>query len=116
MKQFTALALLLGAALVFSCTKKAAPAKTDAAKAPAVTYEANIKPLIQAKCTPCHIPADGGRKMALDNPTTVKASSDEILRRVQLNPNIRGFMPFKKDPLTEAEITMLKNWKAAGTP
>jgi uncharacterized membrane protein len=104
--------------VIAACTKKAAPAKTEeaAAKAPAVTYASNVKALVQGKCTPCHIPAEGGRKLALDSYTAVKAAADEILRRVQLDPNIRGYMPFKKEPLTAAEIATLKNWKEAGSP
>lgn len=116
MKQLCIIAVLMGSAISFSCTKKASPAKTAAPEVPAVTYTNNVKALIQAKCTPCHIPAEGGRKAPLDTYAATQKSIDGILTRVQLAPTERGYMPFKKQPLTAEEITLLKNWKAAGSP
>lgn len=117
MKQLFIVAVLIGSAISFSCTKKASPGKTDnTAKVPAITYAGNIKALIQAKCTPCHIPADGGKKAAYDTYANVKNDINSILIRVQLAPTERGFMPFKRSPLTAEEINLLKNWKEAGSP
>jgi uncharacterized membrane protein len=108
----------LAVIIIASCAKKASPAKTAEegrlAKPPAVTYSANVKELIQAKCTPCHIPANGGRKKAFDNYDSTKKYIDDIVRRVQLDPAVRGYMPFKNLPLAAEEITMLKKWQEGG--
>lgn len=80
-----------------------------------VSYARDIAPIMSAKCTPCHFP-DEGRKKMLDTYTAVKANIDTILRRIQLEENERGFMPFKskKPPLTEEEIELFKKWKSQG--
>jgi uncharacterized membrane protein len=118
MKKSIISTLILAIIIIASCTKKASPAKTaDAAmpeKVPAVTYSANVKGLIQAKCTPCHIPANGGRKKAFDNYDSTKKYVDDIVRRVQLDPSVRGFMPFKNLPLAAEEIALLKKWQEGG--
>jgi nitrate/TMAO reductase-like tetraheme cytochrome c subunit len=68
-----------------------------------------------ANCTPCHIPANGGRKRAYDNFTNVKEDIDEIIRRIDQNPTDRGFMPFKKtEKLNDSTIAVFKKWKADG--
>lgn len=116
MKQLIAIGVVLSTVVVFSCTKKAAPGKTEAAKAPTVTYAGNVKALVQSKCTPCHIPADGGRKASLDNYDAVKNAIADIILRVELAPTERGFMPFKRPALSTEEINLLKAWKDGGTP
>lgn len=116
MKQLITIGIVLSSVVVFSCTKKASPGKTEAAKAPAVTYAGNVKALVQSKCTPCHIPADGGRKAALDNYDAVKNAIADIILRVELAPTERGYMPFKRPALSKEEIALLKSWKDAGTP
>jgi mono/diheme cytochrome c family protein len=115
MKQLITIGIVLSSVIVFSCTKKASPGKTEAAKAPAVTYAGNVKALVQAKCTPCHIPAEGGRKAALDNYEAVKKYIDDMITRVQLAPTEKGYMPFKKPALSAEEIALLKSWKDAGS-
>jgi uncharacterized membrane protein len=118
MKKMIFCTVLMAGAFAISCTKKALPAKSAgepaAAKAPAVTYTANVQTLIQAKCTPCHIPANGGRKKAFDNYDSTKKYVDDIVRRVQLEPAVRGFMPFKNPPLAAEEIALLKKWQEDG--
>jgi uncharacterized membrane protein len=109
--------LVLAVIIIASCTKKASPAKTAEAERvakPAITYSANVKELIQAKCTPCHIPANGGRKKAFDNYDSTKKYVDDIVRRVQLDPAVRGYMPFKNLPLAAEEIALLKKWQEGG--
>jgi uncharacterized membrane protein len=118
MKKIIISTLVLAVIVIVSCTKKASPAKTAEAempvKAPTVTYTANVKELIQAKCTPCHIPANGGRKKSFDNYDSTKKYVDDIVRRVQLDPTVRGFMPFKNLPLATEEIALLKKWQEGG--
>jgi mono/diheme cytochrome c family protein len=116
MKQLITIGVVLSTVVVFSCTKKASPGKTEAPKAPAVTYAGNVKALVQSKCTPCHIPADGGRKASLDNYDAVKNAIADMILRVERAPTERGFMPFKRPALSAEEIALLKSWKDAGTP
>ena len=103
---------LVAAVVAFSycsSSKKvaAAPAK------PKVNYQANVMSIIQANCAPCHFP-DKGNKKPLDTYTAVSANVDEILRRIQLAPTERGFMPNRKPKLSDADINTIKEWKADG--
>lgn len=82
-------------------------------KSPAITYTANVKPLMVANCSPCHFPPKGNKK-AYDSYTAVKMDIDSILRRVHLNPNQKGFMPFKKAKLSDSTINVLAQWKKDG--
>lgn len=83
---------------------------------PKMTYAANLQAVISEKCAPCHIPGKGGNKKPFDNFANVKADIDEMLRRIQLNPGERGFMPMGRPPvkLSDAEINIFKQWKADG--
>jgi mono/diheme cytochrome c family protein len=114
MKKISAVLLLAAAALVFtycsSSKKAAAPAAVTK-----VNYQANVMSIVQANCTPCHFPDKGGRKKPLDTYAAVSSQIDEILRRIQLEPNQRGFMPDRKpNKLSEADIKAFVQWKADG--
>ena len=69
-----------------------------------------------ATCAPCHIPAQGGNKKALDTYAGVKDNIDDIIRRIELNPGDMGFMPFKHPKLPDSTIAMIKQWKTDGMP
>jgi hypothetical protein len=79
------------------------------------TYTKDIAPILQASCTPCHFPPDG-RKEPLNSYATVKTHIGEVIERVKLAKDAKGFMPFmgKKPALTAAEITILETWKSGG--
>lgn len=82
---------------------------------PKLTYATNLSTAILNNCTPCHIPAKGGRKKAYDTYAAVKTDIDEILRRIDLNPTDKGFMPFKGTAkLPDSTIAVFKQWKADG--
>jgi hypothetical protein len=90
-------------------------ASKKAAKAPVkMTFNANVQTAVQTYCTPCHIPSKGGNKGALDNYADMSKHIDDVLRRIQLNPTDRGFMPFKKPKLSDSAINVFKQWKADG--
>ncbi len=114
MKKYLVLSGIAIAALVFAncnSTKKTASAPA----VPKSTYATNITSAVTTYCTPCHIPAKGGNKKAYDNYANVKADIDEIIRRIELNPGERGFMPFKKAArLSDSTINVFKQWKADG--
>lgn len=96
-----------------SCAKKTTPTATVTKKA-GVTYEASIRTIMEAKCAPCHIPAKGGNKAPLDSYASTSKLIDDVIRRVELTPGTRGFMPQRRDPLPADEIALLKKWKEDG--
>lgn len=107
---FVGLAILTVGLTYCSSSKKAAR-KAAAAK---TTYSAAVAPIISAACTPCHI-AGKGNKKPYDNYANVKADIDDIIRRIELNPTDRGFMPFKRATQLGADtIALFKKFKADG--
>jgi hypothetical protein len=86
-----------------------------AAKIPKTTYTANLSTVIAGNCAPCHIPSKGGNKKPYDNYANVKADIDSMIRRIELNPTDRGFMPFKKTEKLPADvIAVFKKFKEDG--
>jgi len=102
--------LLLIAPLVFQFCSSS---KKNTAKIPKLTYAANVKPLMEMNCTPCHFPPKGNKK-AYDNYLAVKTDIDPILERVNKNPGERGFMPFRHPKLSDSSINVLVQWKKDG--
>jgi mono/diheme cytochrome c family protein len=88
--------------------------KTTVMQAPKMTYETNLQPMIAGNCSPCHIPAKGGRVKAYDNYANVKTDIDEIIRRINLNPTDKGFMPFKHPKLSDSTIAVFVAWRNDG--
>lgn len=104
--------MMASAIFLYNCSGSK---KATASKPVPFSYEANVKSVVEASCAPCHIPAKGGNKRAYDNFTNVKSDIDEIIRRIELNPGERGFMPFKKTTrLSDSTIAVFKKWKADG--
>lgn len=109
-KMFFALSIA-GLAIFAACAKKNNPAKT---KVVATTYTMDVAPLIQAKCSPCHLPSRGGKKASFeDHASAIKYGAD-MVTRIQLNPGERGFMPFKNSKLSAEEIAVFKKWVDGG--
>lgn len=91
--------------------------KTVSAGLPATTWETHLRPVIMNNCSPCHIPEKGGNKKAYDNYANVRSDIDEMIRRIELNPADRGFMPFRaKDRLPDSTINMFKRFRESGMP
>jgi nitrate/TMAO reductase-like tetraheme cytochrome c subunit len=113
MKRYSVLVILLTlTAFVFSYCHSSKEA--TAAAPPKVAYQNGLHTVIMANCSPCHIPEKGGNKKAYDNYENAKTDIDEMLRRIQLNPGEKGFMPFKKDKLNDSTIAVFKKWKDDG--
>jgi uncharacterized membrane protein len=114
---FTTMVVVLSAVFLTYCStsRKAADTPASSTKKATVTYSANLMPLIEGKCSPCHIPAKGGNKEPFNSVENVRAHIDEIIRRIQLDPTDSKFMPKKKSPLSKEEIDMFKTWKSEGT-
>ncbi|MEI9810453.1 MAG: hypothetical protein WDO16_22720 [Bacteroidota bacterium] len=111
-KYLVSMCLATLAIMLYNCSgsKKA----TASAPTP-YNYEANVKTVLESYCSPCHIPAKGGNKRAYDNFANTKADIDEIIRRIEMNPGERGFMPFRKTTkLSDSTIAIFKKWKADG--
>lgn len=112
MKKISIVLTAFTVVLFAACAKK--NSATSSAKAVPTNYTTDIMPLMQAKCSPCHIPSKGGKKASFETYESAKKYGAEILARVQLNPTDRGFMPMKHDKLPEAEIALIKKWNTDG--
>ena len=112
MKKYLILTGMVVGALVFANCN--APKKTAATEVPKMTYASHITTTVNTYCTPCHVPSKGGNKKPYDNFANVKSDIDEIIRRIELNPGDRGYMPFKKAKLSDSTIAIFKQWKADG--
>jgi mono/diheme cytochrome c family protein len=102
------------ALLFLTLTNCGASRKAASDPVPKSTYVTDMKTLVLENCSPCHIPASGGKKKAYDNYENVKTDIDEILRRIQLNPGEKGFMPFKNEKLNDSTINAFRKWKEDG--
>ena len=117
MKKISLLATLAAVSLILvycGPSKKATSSEMKEAPKAVSTYASAVSTVIMNNCTPCHIPSKGGNKKAYDNFANVKADIDDILRRIQMNPTDRGFMPFKKTKLSDSTIAVFQQWKADG--
>lgn len=110
MKYTISLCLIAGV-LVFSYCNT--PKKLEAPKA-VVTYEKDIQPIFAANCAPCHFPEQKGKKSPLDNYDGIAGQIDDIIRRIELQPGDKGYMPMKKPRLSDSAIMVIKTWKAEG--
>lgn len=105
------LGLILSVFILANCN----PAKKAQAAVPKTTYEANLAPVIMSNCSPCHIPSKGGNKKAYDNYENVKTDIDEMIRRIELQPSEKGFMPFrKKERLSDSVINVFRQFRMDG--
>ncbi|HEV7622113.1 MAG TPA: cytochrome c [Flavisolibacter sp.] len=112
MKKIYVLAFIISAVFFQFCSssKKMKATSVSAAK---ITYAANVNPIIMNNCSPCHIPTKGNKK-PLDTYTAVKSNIDDILVRVQKNPDEKGFMPMRHPKLSDSTIQLLAQWKNNG--
>jgi hypothetical protein len=111
MRKVLTAVILFATVLLFqfcSSSKKAATAAPVA-----ITYQANILPVIQATCAPCHI-AGKGNKKSLDNYAAASSGADDIIARIQKNPGDHGFMPMRNPKLSDSTIAVFVDWKKSG--
>lgn len=112
MRNIFFVATILSIAFFVSCSNKNNPGKKS--KIIPTTYTIDVAPLIQAKCTPCHLTSKGGRKADFETYESSKKYAADMLVRIQLNPGDRGFMPFKHEKLPAEEIVIFKKWIEQG--
>src|SRR5829696_9245061 len=98
---------LIDVGTVFQFCSSSKKAQASVAK---VTYASNVQNIIQNSCSPCHIPPQG-RAKALNTYDAAKAEADEIIDRIQRNPDQKGFMPMKHPKLSDSTINVFVKWK-----
>lgn len=110
------IACLIAGCTFTQCGSSKQASKSDQ-KEDLVSYAADISPLLERSCTPCHFP-ENGRKKFLDTYERTKESIEDIIARVELPKEHKEYMPFKmkKQPLSEKEIATLKKWVAQSMP
>ncbi|MDP4262353.1 MAG: hypothetical protein Q8941_07460 [Bacteroidota bacterium] len=114
MKKFPIVASMIAITVIFYNCHSAKKATSSVPPPPPYTYETNLKVVIAASCSPCHISGKGNKK-PYDNFANVKTDIDEMIRRIQLNPSDKGFMPFRKAAkLSDSTIAVFTKWKADG--
>lgn len=107
---FAAIVVLATALTYCSSAKKAA----KAAAAAKTNYTAAVAPVVMSACSPCHISGKGNKK-PYDNYANVKSDIDEIIKRIDLNPGDKGFMPFRRATKLSADtIAIFKKFKEDG--
>ena len=105
---------ILTIGLTYCSSSKKATKQAAAAAAAKTTYTSTVAPIISTACSPCHI-AGKGNKKPYDNYANVKADIDSILRRIELSPGEKGFMPFRRPFKLGADtIAIFKKFKDDG--
>ncbi len=102
--------------IVAACSKKIIADKS-VATAPAVkatSYAITVKPLMEAKCTPCHFPSKRGFKTNFENYASAKLFAADMVSRIELNTTDKGFMPLSNPKLSADEIAIFKSWVEGG--
>ena len=107
--------LLFVAAMVLAFCSTSKKTQHTTPNATKVTYLNNVQPIMAASCSPCHMPPEG-KKKPLNSYAAVKSNIDDILTRVQKDPNEKGFMPARHPKLSDSTILVLKQWQADGLP
>ena len=110
MKKFFLPVSLLIFLIFAACSHKSTPTVAVTK----VNYTTDVLPMIQSKCTPCHLPSKGGFKANFENYINAQLFGTAMVTRIELDPSARGFMPFKNSKLTVDEINVFKNWVRDG--
>lgn len=111
-----ALLMLPFALLLMNCNSTKKGTEYTAIKKK-LSYNKDIKPIIETSCTPCHIPPQG-KKEPLENYIHVKENIGSIIERVKLPQEDRKFMPprNKKPALNDSLVAVLVRWEQQNMP
>jgi hypothetical protein len=110
MKKYLLLLLLPGFTLLQYCSSSK-KAKAPAATVAIVNFDDHVKPLVNSKCGPCHTV---GNKTHIGIYKEAVEHADDIIRRINLTPGEKDFMPAKHDKLSDSVIAVFAKWKADG--
>jgi uncharacterized repeat protein (TIGR01451 family) len=78
-----------------------------------ITYNLNVKPLLIASCTPCHI-TGGSHPKKFDVYANAKSNINGIINRVSRAKGSSGFMPQGGEKMSDANIALLNQWVTDG--
>ena len=106
--KFLTFAVLFSILFLASCEKE-----EPVVVVPKTTYTKDIKPLLLAKCAPCHL-VGGSNPNKWDDFATAKNKIDVIIDRVNREQGATGFMPRNGTKLAAAELALIAKWKADG--
>lgn len=112
MKKLLVFLFLFIAVICEFCTSSKKATKTPPPP-PKMTYQTNVQSIVMASCSPCHTGANA-RQKSLNTYDQVKANIDDIITRIQRNPNDRGFMPKNHPKLPDSTIQVFVQWKNNG--
>jgi mono/diheme cytochrome c family protein len=110
MKKTCVLFLIILAASVFQFCSTSKKASKEPEK---ITYVGHVQSIVQANCAPCHFPPKGNKK-PMDTYAAVKEDIDDIILRIQKNPDERGFMPMRHPKLPDSTINVFVQWQKDG--
>jgi mono/diheme cytochrome c family protein len=101
----------------------AALASTPSLKSAEVDFARDIQPILEARCIQCHGPEKQKGKLRLDSKEATlaggkdgvvivagDAGKSDFFRRVSLPKGNDDVMPAEGDPLTQAQIDLVKEW------
>jgi heterodisulfide reductase subunit B len=119
MKTFTFLAVSFAwLYCLYACKpQQTTMTSTSTTSALLVSYQKDIYPMMVARCTPCHFPEQGRKKM-LNTYDAARENINDILSYVTLPQDDEKFMPYKmkKEPLSDSMVNVLIEWKKQGFP
>jgi uncharacterized membrane protein len=78
-----------------------------------VSYNVEIKPIIESRCMGCHSVGGPGSVLLLTNYEQTKNNIDNIIDRIQRPAGASGRMP-PAAPLSQSQINFFTQWKAGG--
>ncbi len=79
----------------------------------AISYQADIRPLVNNRCAPCHITGVETKWTEYNN---TRRHIDDIIDRIQRSEGSTGFMPQSGSKLPQSEIDLYIQWRADGLP
>ena len=107
MKQF---ALLIIAALAGCGSPKDKKDEVTPNVDPAISYEAEVLPILKESCSPCHAEGSKLSNYAANDEALLKANASSVLARIQLDQNEKGFMPKGGSPLSPENLKTLRDF------
>jgi hypothetical protein len=96
--------------LFISCTSKTEPKGEPSSNSDQlVTFNKQISPLINSKCSPCHTSQATGKSYDYSVYSNTKRDINDLISRV-----ISGNMPKNGSRLSQLNIDQIKKWKSDG--
>jgi hypothetical protein len=105
--------VLFGLVALVTAFQFCSSSRKAASESAKVTYAKNVQPVIQASCSPCHIPPQG-RAKPLNTYDAAKSHIDSMIVRINRNPDEKGFMPAKHPKLPDSTIAVFEKWRESG--